>query len=447
MTEIFDERIQKDLGRAQRQTMWLLWILSLGYLTLYTAAVRITGTELRLPLILAPLLTVVGGGILLAFGELYYLGAAKDERKQAAQANYYVRAFYGFVLLIACAFCIHVAVNLARPIGAPDQAKGAFPALLLTVGGVFFLYRLKTYRIPLNFTVIESEKQLYRRRVWRNIGVLGLAIAAFTLVSILLFCCLQGDPVWILVLLLAALLQYLGLGAEYWLLSFVEYREEQAKAQGALSPLPQRFFWTVVLLEGVSLLSYWIISATSGSLTAVGAQLWAKVDNLLESWHFFFLALAVLSLWSGIEPQKDPVLRRGGSIYLWFLVLSLGISGVLSAFLSAFFAVEYMTEDLILFYRLCVGVSQWLTLFCQLFTLVCLSTVVHHLLQPGKKGKSCFAVLLLLGSGRLLCGFLFLHLTAIRFQMIENLCSFALCLFLGILLTAWCRKIKLPHRE
>ncbi len=325
-----DERVNAVRGRAMRKTVWFAWLFTL----IYTVAIvtvdsfiegrfsRITVVDQRFVLswILVQVITLIGGAVILLWGELRYLGARKDEMKAHGKALFYTKGFYAFVYIFAFAYCVHVAVNLFYEgydyitLQSTDIPYGFFPSMLLECGGLFLIFSLKNERVMLNASEIEGGGKRYFKKVLMNILKFGGLCAVFTAFALSLFVIMSREPLAksCLAIAIAGLATWLSLSFEYFLLSLMERLSERAQQKGRLSvTTPVSFLLAAamsVCLSGICVYLNCFAEINSSGIVI----LYSYINLILERGILLTSAFFVMYFCSEADILKSTALHRRG---------------------------------------------------------------------------------------------------------------------------------------
>ncbi len=333
-----DERIEAVRGRVLRETVWFLLAVSLVYTAVLVGALAVNGT-LHWPLLIPEVAVLAAGACIVAYGELFYRGARRDEMVASAQGRYYSRAFLVLVFATAGAYCLQVAVCLRT--GLSDIiALGEFPSLLLRLGGLFLLLRLKGARVMFNYTVVEAPTGVYFRRVFGNIAKLGGLCAGFACLSAMLYVLpdmLSGraalSGLW--VILIAAVATWLSLAGDYLLLSAAELVSERAERRGRLSVASAVAFWVAAgaaALFAVTHITMSLLDAFNSAQTVMLISYLGRYCGTLETVMVAVCALYLAAECRTLTDRRGaPVgtrIERAGRRRAVLAILSLGVSAV-----------------------------------------------------------------------------------------------------------------------
>ncbi len=459
MEKIFnDERVNAVRGRAMRKTVWFSWIFTL----IYTIAVIFVDTfiegdlfhaavvEQRFVLsgVLVQVITLLGGAIILLWGELGYFGARKDEMKAYKKNLFYTKGFYAFVYIFAFAYCIHVALNLSYDsyVAFPksDMPYGFFPSMLLECGGLFLIFSLKSEKVMLNPSEIEGRSALYFKKVFLNILKFGGLCALFTLFAALLFLLLSKDPIsaTCLGILLAGLATWLALSLEYFMLSLMERLSEKAQEKGRLSATT-----LLTYIFGACMSVY--MSAMCINLnyfaeinSAAVAALYSYTSMLLDRGILLMLAFFIMYFCSETARlQSNTLIRRGRALNiiiisnLCFDVFYIVIKAIAGAKFFDFEA-QRLCQETLLFVNLAID-----ALFAIAF-LVCLIPVLQVLSDKKLLPKISTAVAIIYTAlyvfARLMYGFLL----RAPLSVIGICLPAVIFIWLGIYVVKWFKNIK-----
>ncbi len=314
-----DERIDAARGRVMREMVYFFTGVTLLYTLVYIGGLWCADV-LRWELLITEPAVLLAGGILIAWGELAYPDARRDEMAAAEKGRFFDRAFYIFVCAVALAYCVEVAVSLrvARPNGV--LPVGFFPATLMQLGVVFLLLRLKGKRVTLNYSVMDAPGGDYWRRVlWNTLRLGGLCLV-FGCIAVAVYLFLGGrDPWEVAGVLLSAVLTWLCLGLAYLALSAAERASDAAERRGRLSvvPLVTFFGYTVCVaaLAGVAL----VAALAFGSLQSAKAAVLISYANLglgtLSTLLVLFFALYIAAECRGLPAPCGRWLERAGRGY------------------------------------------------------------------------------------------------------------------------------------
>lgn len=340
MGKIFDdERINAALGRAMRNTVVFAWLFTL----IYTVAVVVVDTVTERDLvhatvvdgrfvlhgIMVEVLTLIGGAIILLVGELGFLGSEKDEMKAYKKNTFYTKGFYAFVYVFACAYCVHVALNLYYDGygGFPGSSApyGFFPTMLIGCGGLFLMFNLKKENVMLNFSRIEDGGKPYFKKVFSDILKFGTLCVGFTVFALLLFILLSHDPVspYCLIILLAGLGAWLMLSLEYLLLSIMEILSEKAQQKGRIS-LTTLVTFLLAAIMSAALSSVCIYCNFFCEFNSVPvATFYSFASILLQRYILQLSAFFVMYFCSETKPLRSAAISRSGNALVKVIIANI----------------------------------------------------------------------------------------------------------------------------
>lgn len=269
----YDERIVIGRGKAYRNTIILATVL-MTLLTISDIMTQCLLLKKYNPLFsVVSLVTAIAGIAIIIFGEKKYGRIPEDERVEGLKSQYYSKAFYVFINVLACAYSIALPLikveNVPHSIGNSEGTTVIlgmnfvlenctralsiveFPCL------IFLLYQMKSQYLPINASVIEEDGSTYWKKVWGNILRFAAKCGIYTLISLFIsvifsvfnFGGYRYSPIetimgiWYMVGILAAGLEvFIGFSVEYLIFSVVDRISEQAKGQDALSHVTTVFF-------------------------------------------------------------------------------------------------------------------------------------------------------------------------------------------------------------
>ncbi len=331
MTEIIhDERIEAARGRVMREAVCFLTGVTALYTLIYIGGLCCAGL-FRWDLLITEAAALLTGIVLVVWGELGYPDARRDEMAAAAQGRFYDRAFFGFAVTVAFAYCVHVAVSLREPQPNGVFSVSYFPSTLLSLGGVFLLFRLKGKRVTLNYTVMDAAAGVYRRRVlWNTLRLGGLCLL-FGCVASGVYLFLGGQDLRDLAgVLLAAAATWFCLGSVYLAVSAAERASDGAERRGRLSGVPLATFFghtaCVVALAGLAVVSVLVY----GAINSAKAAMLISYANLsfgeLAALLVIFFALYIAAECRGLPAPCGRCIERAGRRYALIGLLSSVIS-------------------------------------------------------------------------------------------------------------------------
>ncbi len=447
-SKFYDERINLVRGKAMRKTIFFCWLFTLCYLLASVLSDLLCGRFVFYGTLVA-LITAIGGGLILLFGELCYLGASRDERRAAEKALYYTRAFYGFVYLFAFAYCIHIAVNL-RYEGLPNGVPyGFFPAALLEIGGLYLIYSLKQGRVMLNYSEIESEAGTYYGRVFGNILKFGGLCMAFTVFALCLFFLLGGDLMSLLCIgvLLGGLFTWLILSFEYFLLSLMERLSEKAQQQGRFS-LTMLLSFLIALSMSLSLsyvgLCFNLFEEINAAATVI---LYNYLSHFLSRTGSLAFTFFIMYFCSEAAPLQSKSLQRAGNRFVVASIVSLCLS-TLQMITAPILALDAPTmEEQLLRLKLANYTVFLVSLVFVLINLSCILSVWRVLQEKRLLPRLSIALPILYTAVYSVMRFLNVHLQRSLFNIVTFVMNACLLLFFTIYVIKWFKNIHFPAEE
>ncbi len=443
MERFYDERINMAKGRAMRKTVWFVWLFTL----LYTAAVIVSDVvfeRFRVYEILVQILTLIGGGILILWGELAYLGAKKDERKAALKTGWYVRAFYALVYLFAFAYCIHIAVNLRFYGLSEGLPLSFFPSLLLECGGLVLIYSLKKERVMLNYSAIEERMgRRYYQKVLINILIFGGISLLFTILALYLFLMLGGDVFTLVGLgvIFGGLLTWLTLSFEYFLLSVMERLSEQAMQRGRLSLTTVAVFLASALQALLMTVVTALLLSDMDGITATKATLYQYVMLILG--RGFSCTLTFFFLYFAQEVASLDTCVRGRGLTIAHLKIAFLSCESIAMILKPLVGAAIFSDDTLL---LRLSLYRWASclvgIAISLLTLLLLWRVVRVLADGKQISYTAAAILIVYTAFSAFMALLSAATQNNLFSLIGHAATTLVYVFFSVYVIRWYRKIR-----
>lgn len=217
-----DERINYESGRIYRQG--ILWAVL--YAALFTAIRLIfTGGFGGITHYLTEAAIMISGLIILLIGVARW-GLSKDERSLFEKHRYYLTAGKVFLIVTLAGYALSIPLR-ARV--SNDFPVNELIIHLETLGCVYFFFAFKRREISFNYAFIAERGWGYYRRVLLNVTKLaGILLIPFGTAAIVELA-LSSSFGMLLAILFGYVYSVIGLGLDYFLLSWVEklnYDEE-----------------------------------------------------------------------------------------------------------------------------------------------------------------------------------------------------------------------------
>ena len=332
----YDERINAEQGRAYRAAM----IFSLIIITVYGILHGILLSQFgsfHVALMSVEIFCGIGGGLLVAYGELRYGIRPTDEMVDAQKRRYYSKAFMILLYMIIAVYCC-IRAPFSIALGAYDVAANHLIVLLTLSAWLVLLFFFKKSDVPLNSSFIEVSAKDYWMRVMKNIGVLGGITAFFTVISSFITLCLTESMGYFLGVLLAGFITFLSFAAEYTIFSFAERSSDKARENGKISP-------ATLIFAAVTAAAYLFCAAVSTYIIideqAVNSAAAVMRINAIQQYFdyiiFYFAGLLAIYLFSELKALKSRGMFKATALFITVHVGSfcLGqLSRVSSPFIS-----------------------------------------------------------------------------------------------------------------
>ncbi len=454
----YDERINAEKGRAMRSTVWFSWLFTLIYTIITVIVDTITERNLVhmaavderfiLSGILVEVITIIGGAVILLWGELSYIGADKDEMKAYEKNLFYTKGFYAFVYIFAFAYCVHVAVNLYYDgytvFSNTEMPYGFFPSMLLQCSGMFLIFSLKNKNVMLHSAEIEDGGKPYFKKVFINILKFGGLCAVFVLFAVALFIIMSRAPFskLCLVILFAGIGTWIALSFEYLMLSIMELMSEKAQKAGRLSITT---LITFLLAAALSVLLFAIgvyanyFAEFNSSQTAI---LYSYTNAILARGLHIMTAFFVMYLCSELDYLKNDLIRRFGRslntiiiFKLCFDVLFMISSAIVSA-KSFTFEQQLICRTVLLYAEIAINTLYLISILLCVIKLF--GVFRDHKLLP----VSASAFFTIYTAVNIISELLYVYLLRAPLNLIGPCLKSLLFVFFGIYLFKAFRKIK-----
>lgn len=247
-----DERIIVEQGKAFRATMMLAWFISLLYGILHALSLYTNGS-FHVSALISELVCLGSGLALFLYGEIKYLGSAKDEMLAYHKNMYYKKVFYVYIGIILFAFYLQIGLGGRYEWFPPNH----FLFTLQIPCWLLLLTHFKTRGVPFNYSYLGENKNIYIRRTFANVLKLGKIVAAATGMGVIVLIALRASILEIIAVILSSVLSWLSLAIEYLIISWAERVSDQANEQNRISSATLLF----VVLGAI----LYMISAAVGS--------------------------------------------------------------------------------------------------------------------------------------------------------------------------------------
>ncbi|MBQ8814345.1 MAG: hypothetical protein IJZ85_07615 [Lachnospiraceae bacterium] len=202
----YDERIQMELGKAFRATMILAWFISMIYGLLHILAMLSAGV-FSVVAIVFELICIVSGIVLFMYGEIRFLGSAKDEMLAHKKHLYYKKVFYLYLGIILLAFYLQISLGSSSEWFAPNH----FLLTLQMPCWLLLLTCLKYNGVPFNYSYLAEDKQIYICRTLGNVVKLAKIVALATVAGIVISVALVPSVSQLVAVLAAGVISWSGL--------------------------------------------------------------------------------------------------------------------------------------------------------------------------------------------------------------------------------------------
>ncbi len=216
----YDERIHTECGKIYRRG--ILFAVIVTFLYAVFRAVNLFLTDEFVIRHFTTEIFIILCGIIILLWDLIAFSGSHDERVEFEKHNFYVKAAKCFLIATLAGYAFAIPFASERSTG--DVPVNYIILLLEILGIMYFYYAFKSRDISFNYTFIEKRSGEYYANVGLNILKLAGILAFPFGFAIVLDCLLHAPFSSLIVILLSYIGSVLGLGAEYFLLSWVEKR-------------------------------------------------------------------------------------------------------------------------------------------------------------------------------------------------------------------------------
>ncbi len=262
-----DERINAESGKIYQRGILYATLVSLLYGALRGTYFILAQGRLFLPYLLTELTIVLFGLGILITGAVRFPWK-DDERMVADKHRFFLGA--GKLFVVAALAGYAVTIPLSRGKAFADMPVNHLILILQVLGYLYFFYTFKTRGISFNYSVIAEEKSTYYRAVFTNIGKLSGALLIAFLFAAMLDLALNRSVLGFLGVLRSGLLSAIGLGLEYWFISWIEkrsYDEEDTQRLKSGTVIAFLVLIGTFLLSSATVIAYTFI--VSGDLSSL----------------------------------------------------------------------------------------------------------------------------------------------------------------------------------
>lgn len=275
-----DERINAESGKIYQRGILYATLVALMYGLLHGIFLIVTD-HFRIAYLYTELAIVLCGAIILIVGAVRFPGDG-DERMVFDKHNYFLRAGKTFIVVALAGYAVTIPFAGGKNFG--DMPINHIILVLMALGYIYFFYTFKTRGICFNYTFIAEDTHSYYRAVFVNIGKLAVALfVAFGFAAVLDLGINRSFGSF-LSILWGYLVSVVGLGLEYWFISWLEKRSyDEEDSERLKSSTTIAFF----VLFGIQLISYIIeivyIFLSTGNLMSLGGRAGAILASLSQS--------------------------------------------------------------------------------------------------------------------------------------------------------------------
>ena len=383
----YDERINAEQGRAYRSAM----IFALVILILYGAlhgALLIANDDLNIAFMSVEIFCGIGGAILVAYGELRYGIRPADEMGDSEKRRYYSRAFFGFLYMFIFIYCC-IRVPFSMALNANDIAPNHLIILLELSVWLLLLFLFKRNEVPINSSFLAVKRKDYWRRVLKNVGILGIATAFFSVTSAIITLALTENVAFFIGVLLVGLTTWISLASEYAIFSWAERSSDKAKEQGRISAATLVFAVSAVavylLYSGLS--AYVIANSDAINSSAVVIRI-QSINLFFGHIIFYFFGLFAVYLYSELKVLKSKGLGQAAILFFAAHLVSFCSSQILrvaSSLVSGL--IDSLGVSFLGTYSFMVEAAD--TLFLAL-NLIALTKFIQSLIELGFAGNAAY---------------------------------------------------------
>jgi len=275
-----DERINAESGKIYQRGILYATLVALMYGILHGSFLIVTD-RFRIAYLYTELAIVLCGAIILIAGAIRF-PAGGDERTVFDKHNYFLRAGKTFIVVALAGYAVTIPFATGKSFG--DMPVNHIILVLMTLGYIYFFYTFKTRGICFNYTFIAEDKRNYYRAVFVNIGKLaGALFVAFGFAAVLNLGVNRSFGSFLAVLW-GYLASTVGLGLEYWFISWLEkrsYDEENSERLKSSTTIAFLVLFGLQLVSSAIEIAY--VFLATGDLLSLGGRAGAILASLAQS--------------------------------------------------------------------------------------------------------------------------------------------------------------------
>lgn len=383
-----DERINKVSGKVYRNGIIIATIISFCYLILKYLTIAKQG-NFSLTYVVSEIFIVLGGIVILLFGELRLMDQEKDERYYIDKYSFYIKAAKYFLTISLFGFAIAIPFEFSKPV--ETMPLNILLIYLEIIGLIYFSYYFKINKIFFNYTFIDETGWDYYKKVFANIlKLLLLLLFIYAISLVLCFIIYAGSQNMIavlLIILIAFIFSFISLGIIYLFISWVEkvsFDEENIKRRFSVASLiiGACVILLFVIASSMEMKNFILISNGLNSTDKPIGQLIA--NNLIKKKYVIFYYRAIYGLlitYLLINLRNKKTCICGIKIMLISIVASI----IYELIFTNVANIINLTKDITLSLS---TISNYIVLFISIIEIIGIFILIIGLIKEDKKSKS-----------------------------------------------------------